>query len=346
VGRSARGVDTGTSVVSERICPTPHRHPSFGSDVRLVSSDQRAGELGFHRGTCIVWLPSGVALHVWEHGLGGMPDDVADLFRRRALLRSTVSHASDAPTSAVISNERNSNFLSAIANRPCRDDRGLLHENDVIIVGCGGVGSNLAVILGSFGFQRIMLIDGDIVEDSNLNRLTWATAAMVGKPKVQVLQAFLREKFGLSVATVPTPADAYALKEIAGASKDQFIVLALDDGAAVRNLVSELHRGSFMPYVQAGYSGPLCIVGPIVNTKEDACPFCDNHIEVAITSRFVAPSAAPNNLLVASFLASQLLVNAGGGTSPLLGKRWLFDLVSGNVTWQPVSKNSFCRVCA
>lgn len=338
---ATRKSDSGSPMDGKQPIPVPHRHASLASDVRLVSSRRRPEELGFHRGARIVWLPRGLAMHVWEHGVVDMPSELSDLFDVQALIARSAANTAELPHT----NERNANFLSAIGSGHARNIRGIAHASNVVIVGCGGVGSNLAVILGSFGFERMLLIDGDIIEQSNLNRLTWAGVAAIGKPKVQVLQAFLLEKFGLSVPAIAVPADTDAIKAIAALDASQLFVFALDDTMAVRNLVAELHHGTFVPYVQAGYSGSLCVVGPITDSEHGPCPFCDNDIEVAITSHFVAPSAAPNNWLIASFLAAQLLLKDGEEAPALVGKRWLFDLVSGDVAWQPIVKNPLCRVC-
>jgi sulfur carrier protein ThiS adenylyltransferase len=48
--------------------------------------------------------------------------------------------------------------------------RARLHASSVAIVGCGGLGSNVAAMLLRSGVRRLTLIDFDVVEASNLNR--------------------------------------------------------------------------------------------------------------------------------------------------------------------------------
>ena len=45
-----------------------------------------------------------------------------------------------------------------------------LKKIKVLIAGCGGLGSNIAISLGRIGVGSISLVDFDIVEPSNLNR--------------------------------------------------------------------------------------------------------------------------------------------------------------------------------
>ncbi len=56
------------------------------------------------------------------------------------------------------------------------------------IVGCGGTGANFAELLVRTGAKRLTLIDGDLVDESNLNRVFSFCAADVGQPKVEALR--------------------------------------------------------------------------------------------------------------------------------------------------------------
>lgn len=62
------------------------------------------------------------------------------------------------------------------------------------IVGLGGLGSHVVQQLCYLGVGRLTLIDPDIVEVSNLNRLVGATAedAQLGTPKVRVAERLVR----------------------------------------------------------------------------------------------------------------------------------------------------------
>jgi molybdopterin/thiamine biosynthesis adenylyltransferase len=56
------------------------------------------------------------------------------------------------------------------------------------VVGCGGTGSVVVQQLAHLGVRTFTLVDSDVVEASNLNRLVGATVADVGRPKVDVLK--------------------------------------------------------------------------------------------------------------------------------------------------------------
>jgi len=62
-----------------------------------------------------------------------------------------------------------------------------LARTSIIILGVGGVGSYTAEALARTGVGRLRLIDGDVVEVSNINRQLHALDSSLGKAKVQVL---------------------------------------------------------------------------------------------------------------------------------------------------------------
>ncbi len=63
-----------------------------------------------------------------------------------------------------------------------------LKESCVMIVGVGGVGAYAAEMVARTGVGHIIIIDGDNVADSNLNRQLPALESTIGKPKVEVMK--------------------------------------------------------------------------------------------------------------------------------------------------------------
>ena len=63
-----------------------------------------------------------------------------------------------------------------------------LRNKRVLIVGVGGVGSWCAEALVRTGLMHLTIVDGDVVQASNVNRQLPATRETVGRPKVEVLK--------------------------------------------------------------------------------------------------------------------------------------------------------------
>lgn len=64
--------------------------------------------------------------------------------------------------------------------------RARLAGRSVLIIGCGGLGSNAAEMLVRSGVGRLVLVDFDVVAESNLNRQFYF-ADQVGRPKTEAL---------------------------------------------------------------------------------------------------------------------------------------------------------------
>src|SRR2546422_6205781 len=59
-----------------------------------------------------------------------------------------------------------------------------LLNSKVLLIGAGGLGSPTALYLGAAGVGTIGLMDGDVVDITNLQRQILHTTADIGKPKV------------------------------------------------------------------------------------------------------------------------------------------------------------------
>ena len=66
-----------------------------------------------------------------------------------------------------------------------------LQQHKFCVVGCGGTGALFAEMLVRTGAEKITLIDGDRVDESNLNRVISFVHEDVGIPKVDVLKSRL-----------------------------------------------------------------------------------------------------------------------------------------------------------
>jgi adenylyltransferase/sulfurtransferase len=69
-----------------------------------------------------------------------------------------------------------------------------LQNASVLVVGCGGLGSSIAVYLAASGIGKVHLVDFDTVDVSNLHRQVFYSLEDVGKPKAEVLSAFIKKR--------------------------------------------------------------------------------------------------------------------------------------------------------
>ena len=76
----------------------------------------------------------------------------------------------------------------------------VIPENYIIIVGCGGSGYNTALILAMAGCKNFILIDHDVLDVSNRNRLL-TLESDISRSKVEILKDLLQSQGASSVIT-------------------------------------------------------------------------------------------------------------------------------------------------
>lgn len=73
-----------------------------------------------------------------------------------------------------------------------QEENSALRHKTVAVVGCGGLGGYIIEMLGRLGVGKIIAVDGDVFEDSNLNRQILSHTGNLGRPKA--LEAWERMK--------------------------------------------------------------------------------------------------------------------------------------------------------
>ena len=76
-------------------------------------------------------------------------------------------------------------------------DQEKLTDEIVLVLGVGGIGTNVAIGLVRLGVKRIILVDKDIVEDHNLNRQQLYSREDIGKNKVEAAKACLEARHNI-----------------------------------------------------------------------------------------------------------------------------------------------------
>ncbi|MCB1357230.1 MAG: ThiF family adenylyltransferase [Maritimibacter sp.] len=156
----------------------------------------------------------------------------------------------------------------------------LLRQLSVAVVGCGGTGSAVVQLLARLGVGRILVIDEDIVEHSNLNRLhgaTWKDADNA-VPKVDVM---VREvsMMGLDVEIRSLNAwvDAPHMRD---ALKSCDIVFGCTDDHAGRLYLNRLAHFYLIPVID---------VGLLLMPRDDGKP---GQLEMAARVSLLFPTSA------------------------------------------------------
>jgi sulfur carrier protein ThiS adenylyltransferase len=114
-----------------------------------------------------------------------------------------------------------------------------IKQTRLLIIGCGGLGSNIANILTRSGFSKFILIDYDKVELKNLNRQIFSIE-QCGIKKVAALKENLKKiNKEINIKMICKKINRINLKKIIIKEKPDFVIEAVD-GEETKKLIFEL----------------------------------------------------------------------------------------------------------
>ncbi len=133
----------------------------------------------------------------------------------------------------------------------------------VLIIGAGGLGSPIALYLGAAGIGTIGLIDGDVVDLSNLQRQVLHTTPHVGVPKVESGRRLLEAlNPNVRVNTYQEPLNAENVMPLLA---DYDLVLDGSDNFGTRFLVNDACFFAKKPLISGSifrFEGQLATIKP------------------------------------------------------------------------------------
>ncbi|MGM0857671.1 MAG: ThiF family adenylyltransferase [Pseudomonadota bacterium] len=102
-----------------------------------------------------------------------------------------------------------------------------IYSSKVAIIGCGGIGSLTAFNLSGSGIKEMKIIDGDVIEKSNLNRQFFWRLSDVGELKTKVLKRELEARY--SGSNIVTYDEHMSLGEASELTKNYDLVILTAD---------------------------------------------------------------------------------------------------------------------
>jgi len=136
-------------------------------------------------------------------------------------------------------------------------------DGHALVIGAGGLGSPVALYLGSAGIGRLTVVDHDTVDVTNLQRQVAHTLDRVGSPKVDsIVQAVAAINPEVRVTPVMARADA-ALLDTLVAQAD--VVLDCCDNFATRHLINAAcvkHRKPLVSGAAIRFDGQITVYDP------------------------------------------------------------------------------------
>lgn len=209
-----------------------------------------------------------------------------------------------------------------------------------VILGAGGVGSPAAVYLAAAGVGNITIVDGDVVELSNLNRQIMFKEKDIGLKKAEILkERILDLNPNVKIEVFSTVAKEPELRSILNQID---LVLDTFDKNQSRLTVNKIAVQKRIPTIHA-FSKEFCAELLGVIPYETACLHCVidecylEEDEVAV----VGVSAGLTGLIMASMAIKHLT----GIGKVSWGKRLIWDLLLENYIVSELQRDPRCPTC-
>lgn len=128
----------------------------------------------------------------------------------------------------------------------------MLSKLRVAVVGCSRTGSVVAELLARLGVGELILIDPDVIEDKNLNRIinSMQAHAIMATPKVDALSVSIMRNLGRSAPRVIPLRGTLAETWRVAATADA--VFGCTDSSEPRMHLDRLCHQYVMPYIDVG----------------------------------------------------------------------------------------------
>ena len=231
-----------------------------------------------------------------------------------------------------------------------------LRDATVLVLGAGGLGSWTMAGLACAGVGRIVAVDDDTIELSNLNRQVLYRMSDVGRRKVDVAAESLRA-LNPDIDFVPLARRVRSVEDVRSVAEGADFVVCTADwpvheiGRWVNRACLELG----IPHTSAGQFPPRVRVGPTFVPGRTACleclegavrrgfPLYDELVEHRKAHAPVAATLGAPSGLIGSLLAMEVIHWITGISEPAtLGRGLVFDLRDFSNHWESVEPDPGC----
>jgi molybdopterin/thiamine biosynthesis adenylyltransferase len=215
-----------------------------------------------------------------------------------------------------------------------------------LIVGAGGLGSPVALFLGSAGVGHLTIVDNDTVDMTNLQRQIAHSMSRVGQPKVtsaEVAIAALNPT--ITIEPIVARADAELLDRLVAQAD---VVLDCCDNFATRHSINAACVNHGKPLVSGAairFDGQVCVYDPRDSTSPCyACVFPPDE-GLAETRCATMGVFAPLVGIIGSMQAAEALKLLSGAGRPLTGRLLMLDGRAMEFTEVRIGRQAGCPVC-
>ncbi len=206
------------------------------------------------------------------------------------------------------------------------DDQLKLLRATVTVVGLGGLGGTVTEMLARMGVGRLNLIDGDVFEESNLNRQVTSSTAKIGMPKADAArQRVFDINSGIAVDSHRLFLEEENARELIAGSD---VVVDCLDSLKTRYFLAMACREAALPLIVAavaGLSGQVTVLFPEDNGFEAIYGIPEEIPEKGVETRL--GNLAPVVGMIANIECAEVAKILIGRGSPLRNRLLVVDLM-------------------
>lgn len=214
----------------------------------------------------------------------------------------------------------------------------VLSAKHVVLIGGGGLGSHSADLLVRMGIGSIVIIDNDVVDETNLHRTALFTEEDVGKSKAMVLQEKL--KAVNKEATVTGVRRVVINENIEALVRGADVILDGTDSMPLRFLINDVSIKRDIPWVYAGVRETVGMAMGIV-PKKTPCLQC--------ISQDIPEQTTEETPVLGSLPAAIAAIQCNETIKLLLGKPLaglvIYDVWDQCFETLGIKRNPDCPVC-
>ncbi|MDF2614376.1 MAG: molybdopterin biosynthesis protein MoeB [Clostridia bacterium] len=143
------------------------------------------------------------------------------------------------------------------------EENQILHDSKVCVVGCGGLGGYVIEMLARIGVGTITAIDGDVFDESNLNRQILSDTQNIGQSKALAAKARIA-RVNPDIKIVPIT-EFLTDQNANNLLKDHDVIVDALDNISARFLIQEAAKELHIPFVHgaiAGWYGQVSTIFP------------------------------------------------------------------------------------
>jgi molybdopterin-synthase adenylyltransferase len=221
-----------------------------------------------------------------------------------------------------------------------------LLESNALVIGAGGLGSPVALYLGSAGVGRITIVDHDMVDETNLQRQIAHNLARVGRPKAEsVVEAIAAINPDVRVTPLVQRADGDLLDRLVAQAD---VVLDCTDNFVTRHAINRacvLHHKPLVSGAAIRMDGQLSVFDQRTpGSPCYACVFPEN-AGVEETRCATMGVFAPLVGIIGTMQAAEALKLLIGLGSRLTGQLLMLDGRDLSFNQIALPQNPRCTVC-